>query len=39
MIAIDVEPDYRSVGRSLSRWSPKVEPNAPITDGAKSRIS
>jgi hypothetical protein len=30
-IAIGVEPEYRSVSRSLSRWGPKGEPNAPIT--------
>jgi hypothetical protein len=30
MIAIRVEPEYRSVGRSLSRWGPKGEPNASI---------
>jgi hypothetical protein len=31
MSAIGVEPEYRSVTRSLSRWGPKEEPNAPIT--------
>jgi hypothetical protein len=31
MIAIGVEPEYRSVDRSLSEWSHKGEPNAPIT--------
>jgi hypothetical protein len=31
MIAIGVEPEYRSVDRSLSEWSPKGEPNGPIT--------
>jgi hypothetical protein len=31
MLAIGVEPEYRSVSRSLSSWSPKGEPNAPIT--------
>jgi hypothetical protein len=25
-----VEPEYRSVSRSLSGWGPKREPNAPI---------
>jgi hypothetical protein len=30
MLAIEVEPEYRSVTRSLSRWGPKGEPNAPI---------
>jgi hypothetical protein len=30
LIAIGVETDYRSVSRSLSGWSPKGEPNAPI---------
>jgi hypothetical protein len=29
MIAIGVEPEYRSVVRSLSGWGPKGEPNAP----------
>jgi hypothetical protein len=31
MLAIRVEPEYRSVTRSLSRWGHKGEPNAPIT--------
>jgi hypothetical protein len=31
MLAIGVEPEYRSVSRSLSGWHPKGEPNAPIT--------
>ncbi|WP_428637430.1 hypothetical protein, partial [Shewanella sp.] len=31
MLAIEVEQEYRSVTRSLSRWGPKGEPNAPIT--------
>jgi hypothetical protein len=31
MISIGVEPEYRSVTRSLSGWGPKGEPNAPIT--------
>jgi hypothetical protein len=31
MIAISVEPNYRSVARSLSGWGPKEDPNAPIT--------
>jgi hypothetical protein len=30
MLAIGVEPEYRSVTRSLYRWGPKGEPNAPI---------
>jgi hypothetical protein len=30
LIAIGVEPEYRSVSRSLSGWGPKGEPNAPI---------
>jgi hypothetical protein len=30
LIAIVVEPEYRSVSRSLSGWDPKGEPNAPI---------
>jgi hypothetical protein len=37
MIAIGVEAEYRSVGRPLSRWGPKGEPNAPIT--AESEIT
>jgi hypothetical protein len=36
MLAIGVEPEYRSVARSLSGWGPKGEPNAPIT--AKSEV-
>jgi hypothetical protein len=28
--AIGVESEYRSISRSLSRWGPKGEPNAPI---------
>jgi hypothetical protein len=35
MIAIGVEPEYRSVRRSLSRWCPKREPNAPIVAGSE----
>jgi hypothetical protein len=31
MLAIEVEPEYRSVTRSLSEWGLKGEPNAPIT--------
>jgi hypothetical protein len=31
LIAIGVEPKYRSVSKSLSGWGPKGEPNAPIT--------
>jgi hypothetical protein len=30
MLAIGVETEYRSVTRSLSGWSPKGDPNAPI---------
>jgi hypothetical protein len=30
MLAIGVEPEYRSVTRSLSGWGPKGEPNASI---------
>jgi hypothetical protein len=30
MLAIRVEPEYRSVSRSLSGWIPKGESNAPI---------
>jgi hypothetical protein len=30
MLAIGVEPEYRSVTRSLFGWGPKGEPNAPI---------
>jgi hypothetical protein len=30
MLVIGVEPEYRSVSRSLSGWGPKGEPNAPI---------
>jgi hypothetical protein len=29
MLAIGVQPEYRSVTRSLSEWGPKGEPNAP----------
>jgi hypothetical protein len=32
MLAIRVEPEYRSVIRSLSEWGPKREPNASITN-------
>jgi hypothetical protein len=28
--AIGVEPEYRSVSRSIFGWGPKGEPNAPI---------
>jgi hypothetical protein len=38
MIAIGVELDYRSVGRSLSGWGTKGEPNAWSPLGARSRI-
>jgi hypothetical protein len=30
LIAIGVEPEYRSISRSLSGWGPKGEPNALI---------
>jgi hypothetical protein len=30
LIAIGVEPEYRSVSRSLSVWGPKGDPNASI---------
>jgi hypothetical protein len=30
LIAIGVEPEYRYISRSLSRWGPKGEPNVPI---------
>jgi hypothetical protein len=30
MLAIGVEPKYRTVSRSLSIWGPKGESNAPI---------
>jgi hypothetical protein len=30
LIAIGVEPEYRSVSRSLSIWGPKGESNTPI---------
>jgi hypothetical protein len=30
LIAIGVEPEYRSVSKSLSGWGPKGESNAPI---------
>jgi hypothetical protein len=33
MLAIEVEPEYRSVSRSLSGWGLKEESNAPITTG------
>jgi hypothetical protein len=35
LIAIRVEPEYRSVSISLSGWGPKGEPNAPITAESK----
>jgi hypothetical protein len=37
LIAIRVEPEYRSVSKSLSGWGPKEELNAPIT--AESEIT
>jgi hypothetical protein len=30
ILAIGVEPEYRSVTRSLSRWGHKGDPNAPV---------
>jgi hypothetical protein len=30
LIAIGIEPEYRSVTRSLSAWGPKGEPNSLI---------
>jgi hypothetical protein len=30
LIAIEVEPEYRSISRSLFGWGPKGELNAPI---------
>jgi hypothetical protein len=30
LIAIGVEPEYRSIIRPLSGWGPKGEPNAPV---------
>jgi hypothetical protein len=30
MLAIEVEPEYRSISRSLSGWGPKGESNASI---------
>jgi hypothetical protein len=30
LIAIEVEPEYRFISRSVSRWGPKGEPNTPI---------
>jgi hypothetical protein len=35
LIAIRVEPEYRSVSRSLSGWGPKGESNAPIVVESK----
>jgi hypothetical protein len=35
MLAIRLEPQYRSVARSLSGWGPKGEPNASITAESK----
>jgi hypothetical protein len=37
MLAIGVEPEYRSVTRSLSGWGPKGDSNVPIT--AKSEVA
>jgi hypothetical protein len=35
MIAIEVEPEYRSVGRTLSGSGHQGEPNAPIAAGSE----
>jgi hypothetical protein len=35
MLAIKVEPEYKSVARSLSEWGPKEESNASITAGSE----
>jgi hypothetical protein len=35
LIAIGVEPEYRSVSRSLSGWGAKGEPNASIVTKSK----
>jgi hypothetical protein len=35
MIAFEVETEYKSIARSLSRWGPKGEPNAPIAAEGK----
>jgi hypothetical protein len=35
LIVIRVEPEYRSVSRSLLGWGPKGEPNASITAGSE----
>jgi hypothetical protein len=35
MLAIGVEPDYRSITRSLSGWGPKGEPTASIIVGSE----
>jgi hypothetical protein len=35
MIDIGVESEYRSVGRSISGWGPKGDPNAPIAVGSE----
>jgi hypothetical protein len=35
LIVIGVEPEYRYVSRSLYRWGPKGEPNAPIAAESK----
>jgi hypothetical protein len=37
IIAIGIETEYRSITRSLSRWGPKGQPNAPIA--AESEIA
>jgi hypothetical protein len=34
-MAIGVEPEYRSISRSLSGWGPKGDPNASITAESK----
>jgi hypothetical protein len=35
MLAIGIEPKYRSISRSLSGWSPKGESNASIAAGSE----
>jgi hypothetical protein len=37
MLVIEVESEYRFISRSLSRWGPKGESNAPIV--AKSEVT
>jgi hypothetical protein len=35
MLAIGVEPEYRSIARSHSGWGPKGETDAPIIVGSE----